>query len=62
MIEGVRQSGASKAVFRHNDLDHLEGRLCARRAGWLSVVLEGRLAGRRRLPIHAIATWRAKDP
>ena len=24
MIEGVRQSGQEKAVFRHNDLDHLE--------------------------------------
>jgi 5-aminolevulinate synthase len=24
MIEGVRQSGCNKAVFRHNDLDHLE--------------------------------------
>ena len=24
MIEGVRQSGQDKAVFRHNDLDHLE--------------------------------------
>ena len=24
MIEGVRQSGCAKAVFRHNDLEHLE--------------------------------------
>ncbi|MFL5205451.1 MAG: 5-aminolevulinate synthase, partial [Microvirga sp.] len=24
MIEGVRQSGCDKAIFRHNDLDHLE--------------------------------------
>ena len=24
MIEGVRQSGCEKAVFRHNDLEHLE--------------------------------------
>ncbi|MGO4572880.1 5-aminolevulinate synthase [Microvirga sp. 2TAF3] len=24
MIEGVRQSGCEKAIFRHNDLDHLE--------------------------------------
>jgi len=24
MIEGVRRSGAEKAIFRHNDMDHLE--------------------------------------
>src|ERR1700757_515246 len=24
MIEGVRQSGAEKQIFRHNDVDHLE--------------------------------------
>ena len=24
MIEGVRQSGCEKAIFRHNDLAHLE--------------------------------------
>lgn len=29
MIEGVRQSGCEKAVFRHNDLAHLEGLLRA---------------------------------
>ena len=31
MIEGVRQSGCEKAIFRHNDLDHLGDLL--RRAG-----------------------------
>jgi 5-aminolevulinate synthase len=31
MIEGVRQSGCEKAIFRHNDVEHLEDLL--RRAG-----------------------------
>src|SRR5438477_12556502 len=29
MIEGVRRSGAEKAIFRHNDVAHLESLLCA---------------------------------
>src|SRR4029077_19551058 len=29
MIEGVRRAGREKAVFRHNDLDHLEELLAA---------------------------------
>ena len=29
MIEGVRQAGCEKAIFRHNDLAHLEGLLVA---------------------------------
>ncbi len=29
MIEGVRQSGASKQIFRHNDMEHLEELLSA---------------------------------
>jgi 5-aminolevulinate synthase len=29
MIEGVRRSGCEKAIFRHNDLDHLEELLIA---------------------------------
>src|SRR5690606_20460353 len=29
MIEGVRQSGCEKKIFRHNDLDHLEELLAA---------------------------------
>ena len=29
MIEGVRQSGCDKAIFRHSDLGHLEALLKA---------------------------------
>jgi 5-aminolevulinate synthase len=29
MIEGIRQSGAEKRIFRHNDIDHLEEMLSA---------------------------------
>jgi 7-keto-8-aminopelargonate synthetase-like enzyme len=28
MIEGVRQSGAEKKIWRHNDVDHLVGARC----------------------------------
>ena len=56
MIEGVRQSGCEKAIFRHNDLDHLEASLkAAGRARPKLIVFEslysmdGDIA-----PIHAI--------
>src|SRR6476659_8368305 len=29
MIEGVRQAGCEKPIWRHNDMQHLEGRLAA---------------------------------
>ena len=32
MIEGVRQSGCEKAIFRHNDVEHLERPAAPRRA------------------------------
>ena len=28
MIEGVRQSGSEKLIWRHNDIQHLERLLC----------------------------------
>ncbi len=33
MIEGVRQSGCDKQIFRHNDLAHLEELLIAAATG-----------------------------
>jgi len=33
MIEGVRQSGCSKQIFRHNDMEHLEELLAAAEPG-----------------------------
>src|ERR1041385_2107947 len=41
MIEGVRQSGAEKKIFRHNDMDHLEELLRAARDRPKLVVFEG---------------------
>ncbi len=50
MIEGVRQSGVQKMIFRHNDLAHLEE------------LLKGRAAGRSwwysKASIPWTATWR----
>jgi 5-aminolevulinate synthase len=41
MIEGVRQSGAEKKIFRHNDMDHLEELLRAAGDRPKLVVFEG---------------------
>ncbi|WP_341703724.1 5-aminolevulinate synthase [Ferrovibrio sp.] len=56
MIEGIRQSGCEKKVFRHNDLAHLEELLKAQPAGRPKLVafesvysMDGDIA-----PIHAI--------
>ncbi|KQW79803.1 5-aminolevulinate synthase [Brevundimonas sp. Root1279] len=38
MIAGIRNSGCSKRVFRHNDLDHLEELLAAAPAGAAKVI------------------------
>ncbi len=39
MIEGVRQSGASKQIFRHNDMQHLEQLLGAADANWPKLIV-----------------------
>ncbi len=41
MIEGVRQSGAEKRIFRHNDMDHLEEQLRAAGDRPKLIVVEG---------------------
>jgi 5-aminolevulinate synthase len=41
MIEGVRQSGAEKRIFRHNDMDHLEEQLRAAGDRPKLIVFEG---------------------
>src|SRR3982750_336608 len=39
MIEGVRQAGAEKAIFRHNDMTHLEELLAAPPRGRAKLIL-----------------------
>src|SRR4051794_5450164 len=39
MIEGVRQAGAEKAIFRHNDMTHLEELLAAQPRGRAKLIL-----------------------
>src|SRR6266436_483178 len=41
MIEGVRQSGGEKRIFRHNDMEHLEERLRAAGDRPKLIVFEG---------------------
>lgn len=60
MIEGIRRSGCEKAVFRHNDLAHLErllwasGRDRAKMIAFESVYsMDGDVAPIREVPLHA---------
>ena len=65
MIEGVRQSGCQKQIFRHNDMAHLEELLQGRRSGAAQAdrVREPLFDGRRRVADQAHlrprpAVWR----